>query len=239
MKKTLEECRQHIQKYDTDTLERRAKRLEELEVIHTSARLFSSQKEWNYAGEASDSYINGNYRSVVFNCACAVDLIFKYEYMKIAGNVYKDIKKCTFGQIIYKCEASNLVSLSTHIDKAKLLNNMRNEVSAHPLFIDLPVKSDFEKLEKNNLLKEDIERLLKLVENITPELRVEVEAIKLESDIEGKSFIFGDIVKQRSEAPFHLDGFWGLIEKDILQFLAKQAWCILKSISEDLYAAFE
>lgn len=52
-RKTLEECAKRPQKSDRDTLERRAQRLKELEQIHTDARLFHSQKEWDYAGEAA------------------------------------------------------------------------------------------------------------------------------------------------------------------------------------------
>ena len=234
-KRTLEQCKEQLQRSDKNTLERRAERLKELEVIHTDARLFSSQKEGDYAGEASDSYINGNYRSVIFCCACAVDQIFKYEYLKLPESRCQDIKRCTFGQIIRKCREKGTASLIPYIEKAELLNRMRNEVSAHPLFIDLPVDSHPERSMRNTLLLEDIKKLIKLVENIDPELKTEIEATKLISQVEERTFIFGEVIAQRSEMPFNLDGFWGLIENDILKYLANQAWHTMKIIAEGLY----
>lgn len=234
-KRTLEECKEQLQRSDKNTLERRAERLEELEVIHTNARLFSSQKEWDYAGEASDSYINGNYRSAIFCCACAVDQILRYEYLKMLGSSYHDVERCTFGRIIRKCKDKSIASLLPYLAKAGLLNQMRNEVSAHPLFIDLPADSDPERLVTRILLIEDIKKVLELVGNINPEFKAEIEATELSSRVEGKTYIFGEVINEHSEMPFNLDGFWGLIENDIFKYLAQQAWHILRTISEGLY----
>lgn len=234
-KRTLEECKEQLQKGDENTLERRAARLQELDVIQTDGRLFSSQKEWDYAGEASDSYINGNYRSAIFCCACAVDQIFRYEYLKLPENNYRDIQRCTFGKIIHRCKERRIPSLLPLLDKAELLNKMRNEISAHPLFIDLPADSDPERRTKDILSIEDIKKLLKLVESINPGLKTEIEATELVNHVENKSYVLGKVIKQSSEMPFNLDGFWGLIEKDILKYLSKQAWNILKFIAEGLY----
>jgi len=233
--RTLEECKEQLRKSDENTLERRAKRLQELDTIQTDGRLFSSQKEWDYAGEASDSYINGNYRSAIFCCACAVDQILKYEYLKLPGNSYQDIARCTFGQTVSKCKNKSVTSLFPYLDKAKILNEMRNGVSAHPLFIDLPVDSDPERKTRDILLIEDIKRLLKIVENINPSLKSEIETTRLISESEGKTFIFGQIINQECEIPYNLNGFWGLMEIDVLKYLANQAWHILKVIAEGLY----
>lgn len=234
-KKTLEECAKQLQKSDKDTLERRAQRLKELEQIHTDARLFHSQKEWDYAGEASDSYINGNFRSVIFCCACAVDQIFRYEYLKTPGSRYEDLKKCTFGQTIRKCKDTNIPRLAPFIAVAELLNCIRNEVSAHPLFVDFPVEADPEREVRNTLLREDIKMLLSLVGSVNPKVKNEIEGTKLIDQVGGEAYVLGDVVNQRSEMPSSLDGFWGLIERDILKLLAKGAWHILKIVAEGLY----
>lgn len=234
-KKSLEECKKILAKGDSDTLERRAERLQELKPIQTDGRLFSSQREWGYAGEASDSYINGNYRSTIFCCACAIDHIFRYEYLKMPGNRYEDLERYTFGQTIRKCENKGVTSLLPFMEKAELLNKMRNEVATHPLFIDLPVESDPERRLRNELLLKDIKKLLELVGRIDAELRKKIESTKLISEVEGKSYVFGKVINQQSEMPFNLDGFWGLIEQDILRFLASQAWGIMKEIAEGLY----
>ena len=233
--KSLEECKQILQKGDSDTLERRAERLRELKQIQTNGRLFSSQREWDYAGEASDNYINGNYRSAIFCCACAIDQIFRYEYLKMPGNRYEHLGRCTFGQTIGKCKNKGVASLLPFTDKAELLNKMRNEVASHPIFIDLPAESDPDRRLRNELLLKDIKKLLDLVEKIDVELRKKIESTKLISEVEGKSYVFGKVVNQQSEMPFNLDGFWGLIEQDILKFLASQAWDIMKEIAEGLY----
>jgi len=235
-KKTLAECKKQLQKSDRDTLERRAQRLKELEQIYTDARLFYSQKEWDYAGEASDSYINGNFRSVIFCCACAVDQIFRYEYLKTLGKKrYKDWEKCTFGQTIRRCKDKNVSSLAQFIALAELLNLIRNEVSAHPLFVDFPVEADPERQVRNILLREDIKKLLGIVESINPKVKREIEGTKLIDKVRGEAYVLGDAITQRSEMPSSLDGFWGLIERDILRLLAKEAWHILKIVAEGLY----
>jgi hypothetical protein len=233
-RKTLEECAKRLQKSDRDTLERRAQRLKELEQIHTDARLFHSQKEWDYAGEAADSYINGNFRSVIFCCASAIDQIFRYEYLKTPGSNYEDLEKCTFGQTIRKCKDKNISRLIQFMAVAKLLNRMRNEVSAHPLFVDFPVEADPERQVRNKLLREDIKKLLSLVEIVNPKAKNEIEGTKLIDQV-GKTYVLSDVVNQRFEMPSSLDGFWGLIERDILKLLAKEAWQILKIVAEGLY----
>lgn len=233
-RKTLEERAKQLQESDRRTLERRAQRLTELEAIHTDARLFHSQREWDYAGEASDGYINGNYRSVIFCCACAVDQMFRYEYLKMPGSRPEDLKRCTFGQTIRKCRGKSVPALVQFIADAELMNRMRNEVSAHPLFVDFPVQADPERQVRDALLREDIQKLLSVVESVSPRAKDEIERTEL-TDHGGKAYVLGDIVNQCSELPSSLDGFWGLIEADILRLLAREAWRILKTIAEGLY----
>ena len=112
----------------SDTLERRAKRLQKLGQIQTDGRLFSSQREWDYAGEASDNYINGCYRSAIFCCACGIDQIFRYEYVKVPGNKHEDVESGPFGQVIGKCRKANVKSLIPFMERAELLRDIRNEV---------------------------------------------------------------------------------------------------------------
>jgi hypothetical protein len=234
-RKTLEECAKQLQKSDKGTLERRAQRLSELEQIHTDALLFHSQKEWDYAGEASDSYINGNFRSVIFCCASAMDQIFRFEYLKIPGNRYEDLEKCTFGQTIRKCKGKSISRLAEFMTAAELLNRMRNEVSAHPLFVDFPTEADPERQARNMLLCEDIKKLLSLVGSVNPGVRNEIEGTRLVNNVGGETYVLGDAINQHSEMPSSLDGFWGLIERGILKLLAREAWHILKAVAEGLY----
>lgn len=233
--RSLEACRKILEKNDGDTLERRAARCQELTPIQTDGRLFSSQREWDYSGEASASYTNGNYRSAIFCCACAVDQIFRYEYMKLAESNYEEIKGLTFGEVIRECRRRNVESLLPFMKQAFLLNDIRNNVATHPLFVDIPIESDPERQLRDRLLIEDMTKLLELVERIDSGLRHEIESTKLISEAEDRTYIFGEVINQQADMPFNMNGFWGLIEDKILRFLANQCWHIMKTISEGLY----
>ncbi len=235
MIKRYEECKQLLEKMDTNTLERRTERYHELEGIQTDGRLFSVQKEWDYSSEASDNYIAGSYRSSIFCCACAVDQVFKYEYMKHPESNYKIIKHKTFGRVIKECKERNIQSLLPYLKQAFLLNDIRNSVATHPLFIDIPIVSDPEKQLRDRLLIEDIANLMELVGRLDSELRCEIESTELTSDAEGRTYIFGEVISHQSDIPFNLNGFWALIEDRILRFLANQCLYIMKTISEGLY----
>lgn len=234
-KRSLDECKMTLEKTDRNTLERRAERLQELAQIQTDGRLFSSQREWDYAGEASESYISGNYRSTIFCCAVAVEQIFRYEYLKLRGNIHEELERCTFGEVIGKCKKKGVKSLHPFMEQAELLNKMRNEVATHPMFIDLPVEADPERQIRNDLILRDIITLLSLVGILDSKMRHDIESTVLISEAESKKYIFGAVISRQCEMPTVFDGFWGLIEESVLKFLARQAWNIMKTISEGLY----
>ena len=233
--KSYEECKQLLEKLDANTLERRTERCQELEGIQTDGRLFSVQKEWDYAGEASDNYIAGSYRSSIFCCACAVDQVFRYEYMKLPESNYKNIKGMTSGRVIRECKERNVGSLRPYMQLAFLSNDIRNNVATHPLFIDIPTESDPDRQLRDRLLIEDITNLLELVGRVNSDIRYEVESTKLISEVEGRTYILGEVINHQSDMPFNLNGFWGLIENKVLRFLANQCWNIMKAILEGLY----
>ncbi len=233
--RSLEECKKMLEKNDRDTLERRTARCQKLTPIQTGGRLPSPQREWDYTGEASAGYISGNYRSAIFCCACVVDQIFRYEYMKLPKSSYEKIKGLTFGGVIRECRGRNVESLLPFMKQAFLLNDIRNDVATHPLFVDIPIESDPERLLRDSLLIEDVTKLLELVERIDPDLRHETESTELRSEAEGITYILGEVISQKSDMPLDMKGFWVLIEDDILRFLANQCWHITKTIMEGLY----
>lgn len=233
--KNYEECKRLLEKLDANTLERRIERCQELEGIQTDGRLFSVQKEWDYAGEASGNYIAGSYRSSIFCCTCAVDQVFRYEYMKLPESNYAKIKGLTFGQVVRECGKRNVESLLPYMKRAFLLNDIRNNVATHPLFVGIPIESDPERQLRDTLLIEDMIKLLELVGRIDSELRHEIESTELINEVEGRTYIFGEVINQQSDIPFNLNGFLVLIEDKILRFLANQCWYIMKTISEGLY----
>jgi hypothetical protein len=124
----LEECTDTLRYNDAHSLEERAKRLQELGTTETS---FSIQREWEYSIEAGDCYINHNYRSAIFCCACAVEQIFMYEYLKENTDDINNFDLPMFGKLIDRCE--NIASSTPYLKSAGLLNKIRNKVAAHPL----------------------------------------------------------------------------------------------------------
>jgi hypothetical protein len=231
------ECKHTLETWDANTLQRRIERCQELEIIQTGGRESPGQKEWDYTSEASENYIAGNYRSAIFCCACSVDQIFRYEFMKLPGSDYTRIEKLTLGQVIGKCKQRHIERLLPFISQALLLNSIRNGVATHPLFIDVPVKSDADKELKKSLLTQDIRKLLELVGCIDEGYQREIESTQLVDEIENRTYVLGEVAQGHADCPDTLDGFWSLIENQILRFLANRAWLIVKLISESLYPA--
>ena len=107
-------------------------------------------------------------------------------------------------------------------------------MATHPLFIEVPAESDLDRQFRDSLLLRDIIRLLELVGRIDSDLRLKIESTELRSGIENKTYILGEVLRRQCDMPFNLDGFWGLIEDEVLKFLANQAWHITKNVSENL-----
>jgi hypothetical protein len=240
--RNLDECKRILEQIDRDTIDRRAERCHELEVAILSAQKFSSQREWDYAREASASYINGNYRSAILCCACSVDQVFRYEYLRVPGNKYKDLwqsnRQLTFGQLIRKCKERKVTRLTPFLEKAELLNRIRNDVAAHPVFTDVPCASDTERELQDELMRRDITALLNLVGELDSERKRDIEDTELINNVEGWQCTFGKAICQESGLPTaSLMLFWALIQEDILRFLANRAWHIKREILEGLYGA--
>lgn len=240
--RSLEECKRTLRQIDKDTLDRRAKRCHELEVTRTSAQEFYSRRECDYEREASCSYINGNYRSAILCCACSVDQVFRYEYLKVLGNKYEDLwrasRQLTFGQVIQKCESRKVPRLTPFMEKAKLLKHIRNEVAVHPLFTDVPCISDTERQLRDELIRRDVTALLNLIGEIDKERKEDIEGTELINSAEGARYTLREAVGQESGLPTSsLLGFWAVIEKNVLRFLANHAWHIKRQILEGLYPA--
>lgn len=240
----LEECKVFLRKLDEDTRDERAKRRLELQPITTSGKESQPQRESDYVSEAASAYINGNYRSAIFCCACAVDQVFRFEYLKVPGNKYEDLwqkhrqqLQLMFGKVIDKCE-NRVARLSPFIEKARLLNCIRNEVAVHPLFIDVPCSSDTERELRDKLVRRDATALLKLVGDLDGDQRKRIEDTVLISNVEGFQCTFREAISEESGLPADsLIGFWVLIQQNLLRFLANRAWHITKEILERLYPA--
>ena len=238
-------CKKLLQGSDSRTLQQRSKRLEELLEVPIST-LFHSQRVSDYDEEASNSYINGSYRSVIFCCACSIDPILRHEYLKIPGNNLEDLKsgkkgneEMTFGEVIVRCETVRVPKLIPFLEKAKLLNKMRNTVSVHPSFIDPPTVSPSDKSLRHELLIQYITRVLEVIEKIDPAKKKEIRdrelRMTLSDETDEVTYVLGKIIDKRDSSPYNLDVFWALVEESVLKFLAYEAMKIVKEIEEGLY----
>jgi hypothetical protein len=90
MNNSLEESKKCLRKNDKDTLEKRAELFLKIPSMQVDGRIFLSQRETDYASEAIDSFINGNFRSTILCSACAIDQIFRYEYFKSLNVGYEE-----------------------------------------------------------------------------------------------------------------------------------------------------
>jgi hypothetical protein len=236
----LEECEVFLRNLDEGTRDERAKRRLELQQITTGGQA-QPQRKWDYMSEAASAYINGNYRSAIFCCACAIDHIFRFEYLKVLGGKYEDLwqkhRQLPFGEVIAKCE-NRVPWLNPFIAKAQLLNCIRNEVAVHPLFIDIPPSSGAERELRDRLVRRDAAALLKLVGDLDGEQRKRIEDMELIDNVEGRWCTFREAMSEESELPAgSLIGFWTLIQQDLLRLLANRAWHIASEILEGLYPA--
>ena len=237
MSKDLEDAKVFLLKRDKKTLEERAERLFELRSAPQMFKDFSSQRVWDYSEEASNAYIYGNYRGAIFCCTAEVDQIFRYEYVK-AGKEYKDLERLTFGGIITKCEKGKVKSVIPFVEKARLLNNIRNTVAAHPAFIDVPYHPYTEEgfRERSLLLVEDMKVLLNQIGKIDPEQREEIENEEIIDNVKGQKYPLGDVVYKNLQIQADsLKFLHSSIEETALKFLANSSWQIAKAIIEGLY----
>lgn len=212
---SLEEHERKLMQRDQDTLTERAERSEELPPIYASGSF--SEREADYSMEASSSYIAGDYRSTIFCCACAVDQILKYEYLKVPGNKLDDVKAGEFGHTIRMCQEKNIAPVISYIGQASLLAKIRNRVAAHPIFIDYPVGSDEHLTVRKDLLLEDMRILIELLGQVDPISKEGLESSQIIDDTEGKTYTLGGIIRRDEHPPDYLvGGYRAVIERDIL-----------------------
>jgi hypothetical protein len=121
---------------DRSSLIERAERHSDLTPIETIGRDNRTQR--NYIPEAGLAYTNGSFRSAIFCCACEIDQCFRFEYLMAPGTKYEDLlqknpdKQVELGRVINICETKKIERLKPFVEKAKLLNSVRNAVAVHP-----------------------------------------------------------------------------------------------------------
>lgn len=247
---------------DYKSLEERAKRLEEITskfVPYDIEKKPPLARLRDYRKDAEISYVNGNFRSCIFSCACIIEQIFRHEYMKIFEDrekALKRIEKVTFGHLISRieelldCGIPKLDHLAPFIEKAKTINKIRNKIAVHPGYVDLPLSSDWGFLKK--LMREEILFLFELMVETDPKIKPEKRKAMLEKKLNSIEFS-GDMgyekpkpwkvtLKDMLDKNFDFErGFVNprqvrsLIEENILKHLALRSYKLMNEIVGGIY----
>lgn len=168
MDKSISEAKKLLEEQDGKTIDRRAKRLAELEPIQTSSIEKEQAVRMNdYIHEAIKTYIEGCYKSCIFCCSCAVEQAFKKEMIFSKTSIMEreemqqKLDSMTFGKLIGEAEKD--FSLSNFIEDAKWLKDIRNNIAVHPIYIshgNIGTESrEIEEWRKQSI-KNDIDKLL-------------------------------------------------------------------------------
>lgn len=169
---------------DIESLDRRAKRLCEITVefkpVLSHRVKGPPSRVRDYQREAESSYVNGNFRSCIFSCACIADQVFRHEYVKASENKKKSLKEIknkkryfTFGTAINRIKQLLKDKKASHmqpfVKKAETLNDIRNTIATHPAYVDLPLSEPWSLAKKIN--RDDILSLLKILIKTDPQIK--------------------------------------------------------------------
>jgi len=236
-RKRLEKFALQLKEKDLDTLFSRASRLKKLEPIRIPS--VPTLRVWFFAGEAKLCYINGCYRSSIICSSNATEQSFihmlivtsedwKKTYWQIENRVM------TFGQILAEMDEQikrrNLEPLTKFAKDAKWLKKVRNEIAAHPTYVDGSAyfeRSTHDQIVwENKVMFRDIRKLLQF---LSPQKRKEmVETGKLTGvNSEGKvveTRYFKDFLNDPTKIDPHTWSDWEGFQLSILEKLALEAY---------------
>lgn len=228
----------NLKKRDEEKLRDRACRKVQLGTL-----TYSSQEKgppfylWDFANEAFDTYQEGCFRSCIFCCAEIVEQVIKHELIRNSEDSEEkqwrlEIKRATFGELIK--EAKKLGELKEHIADVNWLNDARNTIAVHPLYVGVYEEDDDlqAKIWKNRTMIRNVSKTLEFLDKKDREVELESE-LRLES---GEKFIkLRDMLKDPTSD--HLFVLWGLLGKELLERLALKAYTTMKKIVEGVYPA--
>ena len=253
----LDKVKKDLEGYDKNTFNQRADRLKELR--DNAIIIFGDfpGKASTYFSEASNCYINGNFRACIFACSVAADQILRHEIIKVSKNKYKTLKDFDgepFGYCIryyYKHIKTDSFKhpINNLIKKFELVNEIRNILAVHPAYTDLKIdmSSPSEEMKlRNKLLSEDIYRIFQLYYAILFPAHIAGDKMKealsrnklkyyngkkIETNL--YELIKNDFSNQDISNPDIIATF--TIDYDLLKPLALETYKILHSIISELY----
>ncbi|HLD83366.1 MAG TPA: hypothetical protein VI979_00760 [archaeon] len=236
---TIEDIKKDLEKFDEHTREERAVRTYHLE----SFTLFGNKHNipsMDILEEATNSYINGNYRSCIFACASVLERILTHEIIINSEDKEKTyweitIGKFMLGKIIDKVEGRKTPKFLLLIKDARFIQNIRNTIAVHPLYIQyqLPTDTKDEIIWKNKMMSRDVKEALPFLdENFRNQLLNTNLWIRDGETPGGKlKDILDDCIN--SDIRIYRDFLQGLI----LERLALKSYKAIKKIIEVLYGS--
>lgn len=217
--RSVEETRRILADLDRRTLEERAQRLAELETIVYNGmdRTISAQME-NFIDESVKNYENDCFRSSIFCSAGAVEYAYRHELVRLSekpSQTLEEIRDKNFLKIIGMAEKYN--HLRPFADDAHYIRKLRNEISAHPIYLAYANREKPEEvlLEKETT-KEDVRGLIKFLDQEDPEI----------SDLK-------EILEKPESLEDAID--WRSYSRRALNRLALKAWMKMRKIITGIY----
>lgn len=260
-KTNIETVKKDLREIDEQRFEKRAERLKELRENSLSIMGSFPAKASIYLDEASNCYINGNYRACIFACSVSADQILRHEIFKLSKNQFNSLKKLegnTLGFCIkyfydsIKQDSFNC-QLNYTIKKFEIINKIRNTLSVHPAYTDLGDNRFWENKVRDKLISEDVYRIYELYYNLLYPSHLAGEKMKhfLKNYIVNFGRLKKDEKDEHMEASmydilknnFNVKGnYFGsdangifTIEQELLQPLAFETYKILGQIIKELY----
>jgi len=192
---------------------------------------------WDLLQEAAEDYQEGCFRSCIFVCAEIVEQVIKHELIRNSEDPEEkqwqlEIEGMTFGKLIE--EAKKLEELKGHIADAQWLNDARNTIAVHPLYVGVYEKDDDlqTRLWKNRTMIRNIRKTLKFLNERDREIVLESE-LRPES---GEKFIkLRDMLEDPTSDRIFV--MWDLLSKDMLERLALEAYSRMKKVVVGVYPA--
>lgn len=219
----MEEIKDLLRERDDKTLDSRAQRLKELRelqgIIYSVIERTVAGRMDDFVIEAMENYKNGCFRSCIFCCASAVEQAFRHEMIRSSDRPEKMqevLEGKSFGQIVNIIEAAkDYERLWPFIKDARRLNNLRNKVAVHPLYVAITYGPVDKMLERADWVKKTIDRdICVLKKFLCSEQQKEL----------GKLTTFEDIVDWQE-----------LLPRSPLQKISLEACKTMKKIIEGLY----
>ncbi|MEM3452670.1 MAG: hypothetical protein QW835_03475 [Candidatus Hadarchaeum sp.] len=232
----VEKAKEKLKEWDARRLEDKAIRQVQLgTLIYSSMGKQPPYYLGDLLAEVAESYVEGCFRSCIFLCAEIAEQTIKHELIRNSEDPEEtqwrlEIEKATFGKLIE--EARKLRELKKYADEVQWLNDVRNSIVVHPLYVGVyePKDNLQTKIWKNRTMIRNIHKTLKFLKKQDKEIILNTE-IRCEG--KNKFIKLKDLLNEPTSD--HVFVVWSLLDKEVLEILALEAYRRMKKIIEGIY----